>query len=151
MAWPLLFDAAILPYIFHCASETRKAHVKCKYNRLISGWIMGQNIKHSETRACRYTSVNWAVISLGNGLSPVFYQTIAWANVELLSICPVGATWWNLNQSTKLFFKILHLEMSSARCRPFCLCPNVLERSVSFSLGAIQIRNCQCMVIKLSF
>ena len=114
-----------------CASETRQAHVKCMYNRIISGWIMGQNIKHSETRTCRYTSVNWAVISL------VWLVSCFWPNY-CLSQCWIIVNLWNLNQSTKMFFlryciwKCRLQDVGQFASAPMCWkdpCPFPLEKS----------------------
>ena len=49
------------------------------------------NISQSSFSPCHmYASLNWVIISSGNGLSPVRRQAIAWANGDLLSIGPLG-------------------------------------------------------------
>ena len=55
------------------------------------------------------------VIGSVNGLSPGRRQTITWTNARILLIWPLGT---NFNE---ISFKKMHLKMSSAKWRPFCL------------------------------
>ena len=60
--------------------------------------------KLNEARWCIYVSLEWVIISSGNGLSPVWYQAITWINGDLLSIRPMRTN------SVKLWskFKYFH-------------------------------------------
>ena len=76
---------------------------------------------------------NLTIIGSDNGLSPSRHQAIIWANVEILLIGPLG-----LNFS-EMFIKIYTfllkktcLIMSSAKCCPFRLGPNVLNASLLY-------------------
>ena len=65
---------------------------------------------------------NLTIIGPDNGLSPGRRQTIIWTNAGILLIGP-----WGINFSENLIsihtfsFKKIHLKMSSAKWRPFCL------------------------------
>ena len=62
------------------------------------------------------TMYNFITICSGKGLSPVRWQAITWANVDLLLI----------GSRINFTFYKMHLTMSSAKCGPFCSNPNVL-------------------------
>ena len=68
------------------------------------------------------------IIGSDNGLSPSRRQAIIWTYAGILLIRP-----WGKNFSEVLIeiygfsFKKMHLKMSSAKCRPFCLGLNVLS------------------------
>ena len=70
---------------------------------------------------------NLTIIGPDNGLSPGRRQAIIWTNAGILLIGP-----WETNYSEILIgiqtfsFKKMHLKMSSAKWRPFCLGLNVL-------------------------
>ena len=68
------------------------------------------------------------IIGSDNGLSPDRRQTIIWTNAGILLIAPL---WTNFNEiSIKIHtfsFKKMHLKMSSAKWRPFCLGFNELN------------------------
>ena len=62
------------------------------------------------------------------GLSPGRCQAIIWANAGILLIGPLGTNFSGILIEILTFsFKKMHLKMSSGRCRPFCLCLNVLN------------------------
>ena len=66
-------------------------------------------------------SVNWVSIGSGNGLSPVQRQAITWTNAGLLSIGPLGTNFSEIWIKTQKFsFMKMHLNLSSAKWRPFC-------------------------------
>ena len=70
---------------------------------------------------------NLTIIGSDNGLSPDRRQAIIWTNAGILLIGPLGIS-FNENLigiQTFLFYK-MHLKMSSAKWRPFCLGLNVL-------------------------
>ena len=62
-----------------------------------------------------------------NGLPPGRGRAIIWVNAGILFIRPVGANFSEILIKIHIFsFKKMHLKMSSAKCRPFCLGLNVL-------------------------
>ena len=67
------------------------------------------------------------IISSDNGLSPGRRQAIIWTNVGILLIGPWGTNFSEILIGIQTFsFKKMHLKMSSAKWRPFCLGLNVL-------------------------
>ena len=67
------------------------------------------------------------IIGSDNGLSPGQRQAIIWTNAGILLIEPLGTNFSEiLNEIHTLSFKKMHLKMSSAKWRPFCLGLNVL-------------------------
>ena len=69
------------------------------------------------------------IIGSDNGLSPGRRQAIIWNNTGLLLIEPLGTNFSEISIGIQRFsFKKMHLNMSSAIWRPFCLGLNVLTR-----------------------
>ena len=67
------------------------------------------------------------IIVSENGLSPGRRQAIIWNNAGLLLIQPLGTNVGEISIGIQTFsFKKMHLNMSSAKWRPFCLGLNVL-------------------------
>ena len=70
---------------------------------------------------------NLIIIGSDNGLSPGGRQAIIWTNAGILL---VGPLWINfsefLTEILTSLFKNMHLKVSSAKWRPFCLGLNVL-------------------------
>ena len=70
----------------------------------------------------RYFSLKYASIGSDNGLSPVRRQAIIWGNAGSLSFEPLGINFSEIYNNIQQFsFKNTTLEISSAKCRPFCL------------------------------
>ena len=68
------------------------------------------------------------IIGSDNGLSPGRRQAIIWNNAGLLLIEPLGTNVSGILIGIQTFaFKKMHLKMSSAKWRPFCLGLNVLK------------------------
>ena len=68
------------------------------------------------------------IIGSDNGLSPGRRQAIIWNNAGLLLIEPLGTNFGEISIEIQTFsFKKIHLNMSSAKWRPFCLGLNVLK------------------------
>ena len=66
-------------------------------------------------------------IGSDNGLSLGRRQAIIWNNAGLLLIEPLGTNFSEISIKIQIFsFKKMHLNMSSAKWRPFCLGLNVL-------------------------
>ena len=72
------------------------------------------------------------IIASDNGLSPGRRQAIIWTNAGILLIGPLGT---NINEIVieihTFPFKKMHLKMSSAKWRPFCLGLNVLSEKIN--------------------
>ena len=67
------------------------------------------------------------IIGSDNGLSPGWRQAIIWNNAGLLLIEPLGTNFSEISIEIQTFsFKKMHLNMSSAKWRPFCLGLNML-------------------------
>ena len=67
------------------------------------------------------------IIGSDNGLSPGRRQAIIWNNAGLLLIAPLGTNFSEISIVIQIFsFKKMHVNMSSAKWRPFCLGLNVL-------------------------
>ena len=76
---------------------------------------------------------NLTIIGWDNGLSPGRRQAIISTNAEILLIGPWGTNFSEILIQIQTFsFKKMHLKMSSAKWRPFCLSLNVL-RNISGS------------------
>ena len=76
-----------------------------------------------------YASLKWVIIGSDNGLSPVRRQNIIWTNAGILLTGPWGTNFSELLIGIQtLSFKKLHLNMSSAKWRLFCLGHNILRR-----------------------
>ena len=91
------------------------------------------------------------IIGSDNGLSPGRRQAIIWTNAGLLLNEPLGTNASEISIGIHTFsFKKMHLNMSSAKWRPFCLGLNVLiEDAPSLTLG--HLLWAQCLANVLSF
>ena len=70
---------------------------------------------------------NLTVIGSDNGLSPERRQAIIWTNAGILLIGPLETNFNEILIRIQTFsFKKMHLKISSAKWRPFCLGLNVL-------------------------
>ena len=66
--------------------------------------------------------VKLTIIGSDNGLSPRRCQAIIWTNAGIVSIGPLGTNFIGILIGIQTFpFKKMHLKMSSAKWRPFCL------------------------------
>ena len=71
---------------------------------------------------------NLTIIGPDNGLSPGRCQAIIWTNAGILLTGTLGTNFSEILLGIQTFsFKGMHLRMSSAKWRPFCLGPNVLK------------------------
>ena len=72
-----------------------------------------------------------SIIGSDNGLSPGRRQVIIWTNAGILLIWPLGTNFNDILIGIQTFsFKKMHLKMSSAKWRPFCLGHNVLTTEI---------------------
>ena len=70
---------------------------------------------------------NLTIIGSDNGLSPGRRQAIIWTNAGILLIRPLGTNFSEILIEIHTFsFKKMHLKMTSAKWRLFCLSLNVL-------------------------
>ena len=68
------------------------------------------------------------IVASDNGLSPGRRQAIIWTNAGILLIGPLGTNFSEILIGIQTFsFKKMHLKMSSAKWRPFCLGLNMLS------------------------
>ena len=68
------------------------------------------------------------IIGSDNGLSPGRRQAIIWTSAGILLIGPLWTNFSEIFIRMRIFsFKKMHLKMSSAKCRPFCVGLNVLR------------------------
>ena len=68
------------------------------------------------------------IICSDYGLSPGRRQAIIWTNAGILLIWPLGTNFSEILIAIETFsFKKMHLKISSAKWRPFCLGLNVLN------------------------
>ena len=71
---------------------------------------------------------NLTIIGSDNGLTPGRRQAITWTNAVILLIGPLVTNFSEISIRIQTFsFKKMHLRMSTAKWRPFCLGPNVLS------------------------
>ena len=113
--------------------QQHHSHIDC-YTVLVSRlwdcqWYMrhGLNLTHwgSVMHIC---VVKLTIIGSDNGLSPGRRQAIIWTNAGILLIGPLGTNFIEILIGIQTFsFKKMHLKMSSAKWRPFCLSLNVLN------------------------
>ena len=67
------------------------------------------------------------IIGSDNGLSPGRRQAIIWSSARILLIEPLGTNFSEISIAIQTFsFKKMHLNMSSAKWRPFCFGLHVL-------------------------
>ena len=90
------------------------------------------SINHNElTHWGRVTHIcvnELTIIGSDNGLPPGRRQAIIWNNTGLLLIEPLGTNFSEISIGIQTFsFKKMHLNMSSAKWRPFCLGLNLLK------------------------
>ena len=93
-------------------------------------FIFPQNIQHLTHRG-RVTHIcvsKQTIIGSDNGLSPGRRRAIIWTNAGLLLIANFGTNFSEILSEILTFsFKKMHLKVSSAKRRPFCLGLNVLK------------------------
>ena len=104
-----------------------------------NGW---QYCSNSLTHWGRVTYIcvgKLTIIGSDNGLSPGRRQAIIWTYEEILLIRPYGTNFSAILIGNQTFsFKKMHLKMSSAKWRPFCLGLNVSRISnIIFQFGGV--------------
>ena len=92
------------------------------------------------------------LISIGsdNGLSPDWRQDIIWTNAGISLIGPLGTNFSEiLIKIHTLSLKKMHLKVSSAKRRPFCLGLNELTNASLIVYLALLARLCLCINDKI--
>ena len=115
--------------------------------RLINGWVNNRKAgdlrryrAHYDVMVMKYSKLthwgrvthicvgNLTTIGSDNGLSPGRRQAINWTIAGILLIRTLGTNFSEILSEIRAFsFKKMHLKMSSAKWRPFCLGLNVLK------------------------
>ena len=91
---------------------------------------------------------NLTIIGPDNGLSPGRRQVIIWTNAGILLIGPWGTNFSEISIGIHTFsFKKIHLKMSSAKWRLFCLGLNVFKLKLAIDGWGISWRCPQMVVI----
>ena len=91
--------------------------------------------------------VKLTIIGSDNGFSPGRRQVIIWANAGILLIGPLGTNFSEILIGILTFsFKKMHLKMSSAKWRPFCLGLNVL-RDLFFLVHACVVNDSLTIIV----
>ena len=91
-------------------------------------------------RATHICVSNLTIIGSDNGLSPERRQAIIWTNAGILLTGPLGTNFSEILIAIETFsFKKMHLKISSAKWRPFCLGLNVLRIPLRVT-GVISLR-----------
>ena len=94
-------------------------------------WFFFQKLLADLTHWGRVTHIcvgKLTIIGSDNGLSPGRRQAIIWTNAGILLIRPLGTNFSEILIAIETFsFKKMHLKISSAKWRSFCLGFNVLR------------------------
>ena len=126
-AWDLFNDLALydkpLCYAVWCCCNTvnflTNIHKRHPIAHLLTHW----------GRVMHICIGKLIIIGSDNGLSPDRRQAIIWTNAELLSIGPLRTYFSeNLIKMQQFSLKKMHVKMSSAKWRLFCLGLNVLRQ-----------------------
>ena len=117
------------------ASNAENVSIWCRHH--VSYFLWGNLLV-----ASRFSLIHWGrvthicvvkltIIGSDNGLSPGRRQAIIWTNARILLIRPLGTNFSEILIGIQMLsFKKMHLKMSSAKWRPFCLGLNELNGSV---------------------
>ena len=117
--------------------ELEKAVCKISTEVLAStSWIQRECTLTHRGRVTYICVGKLTIIGSDNGLSPGRRQAIIWTNAGILFIEPLGTNVSEILIGIKIFsFKKMHLKMSSANWRPFCLGLNMLKGSEELTVA----------------
>ena len=100
----------------------------------INGWVNNREAGDLRRYRTHYDVIvmicvrKLTIIGSDKGLSPSRRQAIIWTNAGILLIWILGTNFSGTLIEIHIFsFKKIHLQMLSAKCRPFCLSLNVLN------------------------
>ena len=109
-------------------------------------WIPSEKWKSPLANWNRVTHIcvrKLIIIGSDNGLSPGRRQIIIWTNARILLIWPLGIQFTEISIEIHILsFKTMHLNTSSATCRPFCLGLNVLTPLYRLEMCILVSRAC---------
>ena len=106
-----------------------KEHISIKFYLKFNGFQLRMSVKCRPfcRRVAQICVSKLTIVGSDNGLSPGRRQAIIWTNVGILLIGPLGTNFSEILMGIHKFSsKIMHLKMSSVKCRSFCLAFNVL-------------------------
>ena len=117
-AWQYIYNESVLVSVMALCHQTMSHYLNQCWPRLMTSAIQGHNeLTHLPHI---YASVKWVSIDSDNGLSPGRCQPIIWTNTDILSIRTQGTYFNEILFEIQIFsFKKMHLNMSSAKWRPF--------------------------------
>ena len=105
-------------------------------NRYI--WLLKQNAINHWGRVTHICVSQLTIIGSDNGLSPCRRQANIWINAGILSIWTLGTHFSEILSEIRTFsFKEMHMKMSSGKCQPFGLGPNVLNMIKKWSKNSV--------------
>ena len=108
------------------ATERQKVYVQQDLNRMT--YISQATCLTHWGRVTHICVGNLTIVGSDNGLSPCRRQASFWTNAWILLIGPSWTSFSEILIGIHTFsFKKIHLKMSSAKWRPFCLGLNVLN------------------------
>ena len=97
-------------------------------SRSLAGRLLAHWGRVTHICVCKLTTTD-----SDNGLSPGRRQAIIWTNTGILLIWPLGTNFSEILIKIQTFsFTKMHLKISSAKWRPFCLGLNVLKHCKQF-------------------
>ena len=115
---------------------------KSVYQTIHCNWSLRIHMASSGVSNGRVTHIcvgKLTVIASDNGLSPERRQAIIWTNAGILLIGPLGTNFSEISIEIQTFlFKKMHLKISSAKWRPFCLGLYVLIGAPGLNVYTIQ-------------
>ena len=104
-------------YMYIYIYISKIVYIQCRFTQTLTHW----------GRVTHICVGNLTIIDSDNGLSPGRRQAIVWTNVGILLIEPLRTNFSQILTEIQAFsFKKMHVKMSPARRRPFCLGLNVL-------------------------
>ena len=112
---------------FHLSEWQPYHHLKC-CSLSISYLLIHQVTLTHRGRVTHICIGKLTIIGSDNGLLPGRRQAIIWTNAGILLFGPLGSNFSEILIENDTFsFKKMHLKLSSAKWRPFCLGLNVLR------------------------
>ena len=123
---------------FHC----NVVALSCQAYQLLVPDMLRSSILTHWGRVTHICVVKLIINGSDNGLSPGRRQAIIWTNAALSLIGPLGTNFSEILIEILTFsFRKLHLKVSSAKWRLFCLSLNELSVNSS-STGAVWMKDC---------
>ena len=120
----LASNAKTMPFPTHCGPLT----IGCTVNEI---WTETWKFLTHRGRVMHICVNNLTITGSDNGLSPGRHQPIIWTNAGRLLIWIIGTNFSEILSAIHIFsFKKMHLKMSPAEWRTFCLCLNVVIKEI---------------------